>query len=171
MTAKKSILLNVFIVLFSIMGHCQERISIKDPELSFSYNLPKGATNQDDPFYHYIMLPATTGKAVPVIQLTYFESYNISLHDYMDGVLNAKLASSLADFKKVSNGSDSIDANKAEWAKYSFTEKGIEKCGILYVFERYSQYFEVIATSDCADFAAHEADFRKVVRSLEIVKN
>jgi len=160
-----------FFGLFTIHGQCQKRVFIEDPELTFSYNLPKGAINQDDPFYHFIILPSVPERTAPVVQLTYYEAFNISLADYMDGVINGKLATSLTDFKKISSGTDFVDTNRASWAKYSFSEEGIAKCGLLYSFERFNQYFEILATSECPDFAGNEATFRKIIRSLEIRKN
>lgn len=169
--AKKLLLLIGFIGLITISAEAQKRVSIQDPELTFSYILPKDASNQDDPFYHFIIIPTAEERTPAIVQLTYYEAFNISLDDYMDGVINGRLATSLANFKKISTGPDVVDANRASWAKYSYLEDGIAKCGLIYCFERFHQYFEIIATSECADFAGNEAAFRKTIRSLEIQKN
>lgn len=171
MNLKSLIALLAFITLFSVTALGQKDVTIRDPDISFSYFLPEGFINQDGDLYHYIYPQSEKGYQESSIQLTYFEGYYGELAEFKDGILNGKLRNTLENFKFDSSGSDTIDGTIALWSKYTYTEDSINKCGELYCFERLGQYFQIQIEMPCSDQSKYKADFLRIIRSLRITRN
>lgn len=170
MKVKGLIALLVF-PLFMVQAYGQNQVTIEDPEISFSYFLPEGYTNQDDDLYHYIFPKSESGIDDANIQLTYFEGYNGELSAFKDGILNGKLRNRLENFEFQKSGGETIDGTSALWSKFTYTENAISKCGALYCFERMGQYFQIEVEYSCADDSKYDADFKRIIRSLQITRN
>lgn len=171
MKLKSLIALFVLVSLISVTACGQKNVTIKDPDISFSYFLPEGFTNHDGDLYHYIYPQSEKGYEESSIQLTYFEGYYGQISDFKDGILNGKLRNTLENFEFDSSGSDTIDGTIALWSKYTYTEDAISKCGVLYCFERLGQYFQIEIEIACTDYSKYNADFLRIIRSLNISRN
>lgn len=171
MNLKSLIALLALITTFSFTAFGQKDVTIKDPDISFSYYLPEGFANHDGDLYHYIYPQSENGYEESSIQLTYFEGFYGKLSDFKDGILNGDLRNSLENFEFVSSGNDTVDGTIALWSKYTFTEDSINKCGELYCFERLGQYFQIQIELPCSDESKYNADFKRIIRSLRITRN
>lgn len=171
MNFKSLIALLALITFFSINALGQKDVTIKDPDISFSYSLPEGFTNQDGDLYHYIYPQSEKGYQESSIQLTYFEGYYGDLSEFKDGILNGKLRNTLENFEFDSSGKDTVDGTIALWSKYTYNEDSINKCGELYCFERLGQYFQIQIEMPCSDQSKYNADFKRIIRSLRITRN
>lgn len=171
MNLKSLIALFALTPLLSVAAYGQKNVTIKDPDISFSYYLPEGFTNHDGDLYHYIYPQEEKGYDESSIQLTYFEGYYGQLSEFKDGILNGKLRSTLQNFEFDSSGSDNIDGAISLWSKYTYTEDSISKCGELYCFERLGQYFQIQVEIVCTDYSKYHADFLRILRSLIVTKN
>lgn len=171
MNFKSLIVLLHFVAVFSVNAFGQKEVIIKDPDISFSYFLPEGFTNHDGDLYHYIYPVKENGYEKASIQLTYFEGYYGELSEFKDGIINGELRNTLENFELESSGSEAIDGSVALWSKFRYTEDSIEKCGELYCFERLGQYFKIEVEIVCSDNSKYNADFKRIIRSLRVLKN
>lgn len=119
----------------------QNRVSIKDPELTFSYVLPAGWNNFDDAYYHYIINADSSAQ----ITLTYFDGMCTSLEDCYAGEVQGKLRSEFADFEIQDEHDDRIAAAPAKWAAFSGKTDGVEVKGLAFFFISHDQFFKVTA--------------------------
>ncbi len=171
---KTRIVLIIFVILTGILpirALSQNQVTIKDPDITFSYTLPEKFANHDDDYYHYIYPEDANGSTETALQLTYFQGYSGQVSDFKDGVLNGKLANTLENFELQDSGSNIVDGTVALWSKYTFTKNKVKKCGKLICFARIDQYFEIQIESSCTDFSKYEGDFEKIIRSLTVKKN
>lgn len=171
MNLKSLISLLVFAPLFLMNAYGQKEVTIKDPDISFSYTMPDGYKNHDGDLYHYIYPQDEEGYEKSSIQLTYFEGYNGELSAFKDGIVNGELRNTLENFEFDRSGSDTIDGTLALFSKYRYTEESINKCGEIYCFERLGQYFQIQVEIICSDESKYNADFKRIIRSLRITRN
>ncbi len=153
----------------------QERISIKDPDITFSYDLPKGWANQDDDYYHYVLLPAAnTDKSLfPLLSITYFTNNCPSLDDCFQGELNGGIQASFPAAKIGKTGNLDISGNPARWVKFEVVETtGNTKTTFhytMYLLIQNDHYFVLSSKSPASVDKA--ADFTSIVRSFQSEKN
>lgn len=129
---------------FALSNQAQERVNIQDPDLSFSYLLPKGWVNYDDDYYHYIL--NTDSKAQ--ITLTYFEGMCSSLEDCYLGELEGKLRSEYTDFKVHYEKTGEIAGVPAMWASFTGKMDGIEVKVFAFFLIKNDHFFKIIAFMD-----------------------
>lgn len=165
---KNSLLL--FFLLSCILVKAQERTTIVDPEITFSYLLPKGYAYTDDPYYHYVYPKTGSKDQLPRLSLTYFDRSCPDLDDCFDGKLNGDLRTEYADFKVVEKKNLIINSVPAIIATYTFTEKGKNLAGILCTFVQADSYFVVEAQYPADDSAEYLDVFEGVIKSIEVVK-
>lgn len=145
----------------------QERVSIRDPELTFSYVLPAGWNNYDDAYYHYIINADSSAQ----ISLTYFDGMCESLEDCYAGEVQGKLRSEFSDFALSYERDDRISAADAKWAAFSGKTDGAEVKGLAFFFIRHDQFFKVTAFMH-PDIAEEYSDqIIDTVRSLTVRLN
>lgn len=160
--------------LNSSEGNAQERISIKDPELTFSYARPADWVSDDGDLYHYIRRrdEQVPDKQIAEITITYYEGRCQDLDQCFDGETNGYLPENYASYKKLSEGEELIAGERAKWIKFGGTEK--EKSQIregvsyLVVFIKYDQYF--VLRSILFDPKLEE-EMWDVLRSFEVMQN
>ena len=148
----------------------QERITILDPEVTFSYLLPKGYVYTDDPYYHYVY-PKSGGKdQLPRLTFTYFEKSCPNLDDCFDGKLNGELRTEFSDFNILEKNNLILDATPAILATYTFTKEGTKLEGILCSFVKYGNYFVLEAQYPADKEADYTSVFEGIIKSFEISK-
>lgn len=171
MALKYTMLVLSFGIFMTAPAWGQKDISITDPDITFAYTLPQGFANEDDSFFHYVYPEVENGMEIASLRLTYFEGFDGDLADFIEGILNGKLYSTLEDFSIKNSGEDIMDGTIAMWSTYSYTEEYIPKCGELYCFVRIGQYFEVHIQANCSEYSEYEKDLKNILRSLKIMKN
>lgn len=122
----------------------QERVSIQDPELTFSYVLPSGWSNYDDEYYHYILNPDSSAQ----ITLTYFDGMCESLEDCYAGELQGKLRSEYTDFEVDYEKEDEIASVPARWASFTGKMDGAEVKAFAFFLISNEQFFKITAFMD-----------------------
>jgi len=171
MNLKSLIAVLTFLTFFLVSASAQKEVTIKDPDISFSYYLPEGYANQDDDFYHHIFPKSESRIDDANIQLTYFEGYNGELSAFKDGIVNGKLRNTLENFEFQESGSETIDGTLALYSKFTYTEDSIPKCGELYCFERFDQYFQIEMETTCNEESNYRVDFKRIIRSIRVIRN
>lgn len=141
----------------------QERVSIQDPDLSFSYLLPKGWVNYDDDYYHYILNADSTAQ----ITLTYFEGMCASLEDCYLGELEGKLRSEYTDFKVIYEKTGLIADVPAMWASFTGKMDGVEVKVFAFYLIKNDHFFKIIAFMDPAVAESKEQLVIKTIQSFD----
>ena len=159
----------IFFIISSVC-HAQQRITIDDPDLSFSYILPEGYTYADDPYYHYVFPKTGSKDQLPRLALTYYDGYCNDLNDCFDGKLNGELRSENADFSIIEKKSVVVSNTAARLAAYSFTQDGVKLEGILCTFIKYNAFFVVNAEFPSADSAKYTPVFQEIIESIKVQK-
>jgi hypothetical protein len=119
----------------------QERVTIHDPELSFSYLLPKGWLNYDDDYYHYILNADSTVQ----IALTYYDGMCQDLSTCYTGELDGRLRSEYSNFTVLGEFQGSIAAVPAQWAAFTGRRDGIDYFAYAYYLIWKKQFFKIVA--------------------------
>ncbi len=145
----------------------QNRVSIKDPELTFSYILPAGWNNYDDAYYHYIINADSSAQ----ITLTYFDGMCTSLEDCYAGEVQGKLRSEFVDFEIQDEHDDRIAASDAKWAAFSGKTEGVEVKGLAFFFITHEQFFKVTAFMDPEIAEEYSNQIIDTVRSITVRVN
>lgn len=137
------------ILLFISLGFlsqvtAQERVSIQDPDLTFSYVLPSGWSNYDDDYYHYLLTPDSSVQ----ITLTYFDGMCESLEDCYIGELQGKLRSEYTDFEVLDEKTDRISSVPARWASFTGKMDGVEVKAFAFFLISNEHFFKITAFMD-----------------------
>ncbi len=160
----------LFFLLACIVAKAQERVSIVDPEITFSYLLPEGYAYTDDPYYHYVYPISGSKDHLPRLSLTYFDKTCPNLDDCFDGKLNGDLRTQYADFKVIEKNNLILNAAPASMATYTFTEKETNLAGILCTFLTADSYFVIEAQYRANESATYQSVFKEIIKSIEVVK-
>lgn len=160
----------LFILLAGIVVKAQDRTTIVDPEITFSYLLPKGYAYTDDPYYHYVYPKTGSKDQLPRLSLTYFDKSCPVLDDCFDGKLNGDLRTEYADFKIIEKKNLILNSAPAIMATYTFTENGVGLEGILCTFVKADNYFVIEAQYPAADSATYQGVFEGIIKSIEVIK-
>ncbi len=170
-------ILPFFLVLF-LMGNslsAQERISIKDPDITFHYTLPKGWANQDDEYYHLVFLPTLNGNPdlFPLISITYFENNCPDLEDCFLGQINGGIQESLPNAKIGKTGTTEIAGTKARWVQFT----DVETSGPTKTTFNYTRYFFIqndhyfVLSTKSPEGIDKEGEFIAILKSFHSEKN
>lgn len=165
--------ISILFLFIGVLGYAQNRVSIQDPDLTFSYILPEDWTNIDDPYYHYILPPKSKKCDSVAVALTYFEGKCADLDECFDGEVKGAFPNEYPGFKIENSGKDRIQDIDSKWIEFSYhTEESSEKkIALYYSFISHNQLFTIFfgAQKDC--FAKNEAAVFKLIQSLEIEAN
>jgi len=165
MTTRLVLLIAAFGTLAS--SQAQERVSIQDPDLTFSYVLPPGWSNYDDEYYHYILSP----DSVAQITLTYFDGMCDSLETCYLGELQGKLRTEYADFQIIDEKTDQISGVPARWASFTGKMDGVEVKAYAFFLIFADNFFKVTAFMDPEVEEAISDGVINTVLSLNIREN
>ncbi|MCA1764588.1 MAG: hypothetical protein LC664_16575 [Flavobacteriales bacterium] len=149
----------------------QERVTITDPDLVFSYVLPQDWCYKDDPLYHYISPAGCDGEQELPISLTYFNYDCPDVEVCLHGKVNGEFKSVLTDFELKDKGRDTVDGTEARWAIFTHTTEGAPVKEMIYVFVRFGQLFEARCQFQAESFDQYHAEIRRLLRSLQVKPN
>ena len=163
----KNFLAVLFIVFYSSVI-AQERVTITDPDLEFSYMLPKDWCYKDDPLYHYIAPENCDSDGILPISITYFNYSCPDIEVCLDGKVNGELKSELDDFELAEKGVDTIDGTESRWAIFTYTKGNETVKEAIYIFIRLGQMFEVRWRFPVGTFELYQAETRALIESFEV---
>lgn len=163
MTARHFLLVTFLAIANLTSG--QNRVTIDDPELSFSYILPEGWLNYDDDFYHYMLNPDSTIQ----ITLTYFDGMCADLDQCYEGEVEGKLRTEYGNFHILQEKQEEIAGTSGRWVHFTGSLDGtIMKATALYLI-RHNQFFKIVAYMPPDGDASKEEAVMALLRTLETV--
>jgi hypothetical protein len=152
-------------LLLSAPASAQKRMVVKDPDLKFSYILPKGFTAQDTDYYHLVRHSEGTA----TLSLTYFEGRCLDLYDCYLGEVEALRHTHGAAFAMQGNGSTEINGAQALWFHYELTPHDAAPRAIhTWLFIAKGQYFKIELTSSPEKYPSALPPFNALMQSLRI---
>ncbi len=128
-------------MLSTLATAAQERVTIKDPDLHFSYILPKGWSNLDDDLYHYIINPDTSIQ----LSLTYYAGMCKELNECYEGEVQGRMKSEYSGFVVVRESEGMIAGVPAKWAQCTGARDGFMYTIVAYFLVWKEQYFQIVA--------------------------
>lgn len=141
----------------------QSRVQIDDADLSFSYILPKGWSNMDDDYYHYLLNADST----ILISITYFDGMCKDLETCYAGEVEGKLRSEYAHFNIIDQSTESIAGSNCKWLRFTGKLDGLETRAMSFYFIRHDQFFKIVANLP-PDVKVNEEDtVLRLMRSFE----
>jgi hypothetical protein len=163
------------LAMFSAFAHGQEKVTIEDPDITFSYERPKGWQSQDDPLYHFVTKPAKNPAAPgSQVAITYYDGSCNDLDECFEAQEKGYLPSVVGQFKKLDSGEDRVNETRAKWIKYSGIADSLSPDAVFvqyaYFFIKHNQYFVVNIILPYGDSEA-EIEALSIVRSLTAWKN
>ncbi len=157
----------LLLISCSSFSFAQKSVTIKDPDLRFSYTLPAGWQSEDDDLYHNILSPDKKAK----VALTYFEGRCVDLSDCYLGEIEALKVIGVRDFSLEANGTETISGCTALWARYAgVNQDNISIKSYKYLFIWNEQYFVVDGIGTPESFNKWQEQILGIIRSLEVSK-
>jgi hypothetical protein len=161
--------------IISTLAYGQEKVTIKDPDITFSYQKPKGWNSQDDPLYHFVTKPIKNPNATePQVAITYYDGSCNDLDECFEAQEKGLLPAMIPQFKKLASGEETIDGTRAKWIKFSGVTNpdrpDITAMNYSYFFIKHNQYFVVTIALPLQTTDA-EMEALSIVRSLNARKN
>ena len=163
--------------VFPLISFAQERVVVTDPDIKFSYVLPKDWQVSDDG-YDYKIIAKDIDNAV--LSMTYlegaqgtenFESVGAKQSFEEDFLFEIQyiLPEEFPNLKVEENGTATIDETPAKWVKFSYGTNG-DKMGVFYMYQKLNQTFKITATSTAEQFEKAQPIFASVVNSFHAEK-
>lgn len=161
------ILLVALITSLALDVEAQELVKIADPGLTFSYYLPEGWKNSDDPYYHYISPPC----ASKGLEITYYDGRCKVIEDCFEAETKGAFPKKYTDFKKDESGMLQVGESPSPWVTFSFTEDGRKKYGFYTTFIKLKQQFTFLFIDEKKCFKKKEKNIRELIEDFRIEPN
>lgn len=147
--------------------NAQELVKIADPALSFSYYLPEGWENTDDPYYHYITPPC----ASKGLEITYYDGRCKVIEDCFEAETKGAFPKKYADFEIDESGTFLVGESQSPWILFSFYEEGSKKYGFYATFIKLKQQFTFLFIEEKKCFKKEERNVRELIEDFRIQSN
>jgi len=158
----------LFAILLFQSLNAQERITVEDPEIRFSYELPAGWVTKDDGYYH-IASPIAE-EAAEHISITYFSQAVPDFKDFFEGFVEIQLPSQLTNYQIRGQGKSRIDGEEAYWVSYTHSNSENPKVNyacIQYLYPKFGQAFYLTYTAAPAIYADGLAAAQSAIWSFQ----
>jgi len=163
----KSLIFIVFI-LIPIISIAQKRITIKDPEIEFSLEIPKRWQKHDNGYYYYLIPPSPYNDEH--LSITYVESDTTNLSYMFEFTINDFYRLNEANYKLLDNGNDTVGLTLAKWAIFESKVNSIEYKSLLYFFKQNGQIFKLRGTARKENYDKYEKRYISIIKSIESKK-
>jgi hypothetical protein len=151
----------------AFQANAQELVKIVDPGLTFSYFLPEGWDNSDDPYYHYIKPPC----ASKGLELTYYDGRCKIVEDCFEAETKGAFPKKYSDFKIEESGSLLVGESTSPWIIFTFSEDGSKKYGFYTTFIKLKQQFTFLFIEEKKCFKKSENNIRELIEDFRIQSN
>ncbi len=161
----------LFSFAFFATSLCAQRtVSIEDPDLFFSYTLPEGWSNIDDPYYHYILFSENDSVGPDRIAITYFDRYCRVAKDCFDGEYFGGLRNELDSFKSLATGTEKVAGQNADWGRFQFKAavNDAAMLGYFYTFQNGNQFFLITAQAEAGKMEKFEPMLLKWIKTFGV---
>lgn len=162
---KNYLLFFAFMGLLQWNGYAQERVTVEDPEMAFSFVKPTKWKIYDTDLYYLIYKPGLKNAYVSITYVAAGEGEE--LQEMFDFTVNDLLPLNIEDYEVIDKGEDTVGELDAFWVTYSSTFEGLGHKNIYYLFQKDGQVFKVLGTCAIAEFEGLEPEFVKIIKSIE----
>ena len=171
--------LMTFLAICFIWSHqlLAQRVTFKDPDLTFSFKKPKDWVVYDNGYIVKVFPPTHAKDTSTYFTITYFEapvpSQNIVGADGVEVAIEQDpLDSSRFEImSEKSSGTMKIAKAQATWQLYTHQQGETEKRTMIYQFKMYNQRFELETSSPKVQYKSFESAFRKIISSIRVRPN
>ncbi|MBO3698153.1 hypothetical protein [Roseivirga sp. E12] len=153
----------VMIVQTAAFG--QKRQVVEDPDIEFSYELPKGWKTFDDEYYLYLIPRSRHGDEN--FSITYLETNRTDLEEQFKSTLKHFYPLNEPSFKVIDQGDETVGESKAKWAIFDSEFENIKYRSYLFFFIQNGQIFKLRGTARLDNFDKHRANFLRISKSIE----
>uniref|UniRef100_UPI0040574E09 hypothetical protein n=1 Tax=Roseivirga sp. TaxID=1964215 RepID=UPI0040574E09 len=161
---KVSATLFLIIVIQSVVFG-QKRKVVEDPEIVFSYELPRGWAIFDDDYYLYLIPPSQYREEN--FSITYLETNAQAVEEQFNAALNNFYPLNEPGFKVIESGDETVRELKAKWAVFDSKVDNVEFRSYLFFFIENGQIFKLRGTARLKNFDKYKANFLKICKSIE----
>ena len=140
------ILTSIFILALALQAaNAQERVTIKDPEIQFSFDLPKDWVTQNDDFYFYVFNPEWDNTQLAI---TYF---NMNTPRELEEIVDTRKKFSYIEiegYSYIDTKNLEIDGVTAYAVEYNSKSEDVKLINKEYVFVKEGQVFYLLFTTE-----------------------
>ena len=160
----------LILLLFQFITSVGQQVTVKDPDITFSFSKPKNWITRDDGDNYMIFAPDLFNKAG--MSITYFENpKETSLDEIFNAQIKYTLPSNEPGFALLNQGEEFIGSRKAKWVLYESILNEKKHVNLAYMFNENGQSFILFALARQENFNEFEEPFKQVMRSLKSTRN
>lgn len=161
----KAVSIFMMLVMFQIATYAQKRQVVQDPDIEFSYELPKGWKTFDDEYYLYLIPRSRYGDEN--FSITYLETNRTDLEEQFDSTLKHFYPLNEPGFKVIDRGDETVGESEAKWAIFDSTLDNIKYRSYLFFFIENGQIFKLRGTARLKNFGKYKSQFLQISKSIE----
>ena len=158
----------VVILSFGFASYSQHRVSISDPEIEFSLEVPKNWQEYDDGYFYYLVIPTRNGDEH--LSITYLETDDESPDENFEFSMKQFFPLNEPGYQLIETGNDQIDGKPAKWGVFTSEVEGIKYKSIVYMYIDYGQIFKFRGTARVANYNRYIGKFKNSIRSMRAEK-
>jgi len=157
-------LTSIFILALAFQAaSAQERVTIKDPEIEFSFELPKKWVTQNDDFYFYVFNPDWSNTQLAI---TYF---NMNTPRELEEIVDTRKKFSYIEiegYSYIDTKNLEIDGVTAYSVEYNSKSEDVKLANKEYIFVKEGQVFYLLFTTERRLYDERVAPFESLVKSF-----
>lgn len=154
----------LLIIILNTEAFGQKRQVVKDPEIEFSYELPKGWKTFDDEYYLYLIPRSRHGDEN--FSITYLETNRTDLEEQFESTLKHIYPLNEPGFKVIEQGDETVGESKAKWAIFDSEFENVKYRSYLFFFIQDRQIFKLRGTARLKNFEKHMPHFIRISKSM-----
>lgn len=158
----------VFVLVISSDLFAQTVHTVKDPDITFSIEIPQDWRVEDDG-YTFAIVPPQGGREY--LDFTYFETTETDLENAFEFTVLAFNGPDALDTEIIDQGNDKVNGVSARWGLLSLETEGIPYHRLTYLLIKNGQYYIFQGTAEPANFDYYRPLFEQTIRSLKTVPN
>lgn len=155
----------ILIITLPAALFCQKRQVVQDPDIEFSYELPKGWKTFDDEYYLYLIPRSRYGDEN--FSITYLETNRTDLEEQFDSTLKHFYPLNEPGFEVIDQGDETVGESEAKWAIFDSTLDNIKYRSYLFFFIENGQIFKLRGTARLKNFGKYKSQFLQISKSIE----
>jgi len=157
----------VLAVFLFIQAVSQEQVKIVDPNLTFSYLMPEGWTNTDDPYYHYIAPPC----ASKGLEITYYDGRCKVIEDCFEAETKGAFPKKYESFRVDDSGTLKVGETPSPWIAFTFSDEEGKKMGFYTTFIKLNQQFTFLFIDEKKCFKTEKENIVSLIEDFRVKSN
>lgn len=159
----------LFGILIQMSVFAQKEIKVSDPDIDFSYVLPKKWAVVDDGYTYYIVRPSNALECF--MSFTYTGEIEEKEEDNLEEAVKFKIdlfyPLNVPGFKLIDTGDEILDGRKAKWLKYHYSSDKVNYTTIEFIYYKHGLLFSVAGNSTPEIFEKSLPTFFEVAKSFK----